>query len=759
MKSKLFYYGSFILLFVVFFGEVNAQQDNGFLTTDRLYETHEFQSERMAEIKWIPDGTAYTWLEESKEYSGAYDVMLYDMQTRERSVYIRAERLIPGTMDNPLKIEDYSWSPDKDKLLIFTNSERVWRYNTRGDYWVFDLETYELYQLGKNLPASSLMFAKFSPDGTRVGYVSGHNLYVEYLSSGKIKQLTHDGSENIINGTFDWAYEEEFSCRDGFRWSPGGKKIAYWKLNASKVKEYVIVNRSDSLYPYISKKIKYPKAGETLSACKVGVIPANGGQTVWMQTKGDPRNHYIPRMEWAANSEQVIIQYMNRLQNTNNVLLGDAETGKVEEIMREKDKAWLDPVDDLQWMPDGKHFTWVSQRTGWRHIYLVSRDGKEVNPITKGNFDVIDVLKIDTSGKFVYYIASPENAAQRYLFRVEMGGKAKPQRLSPVNEKGFHSYDIAPGAGYAIHRFSAFEKPHVTELIKLPSHEKMRVLVDNNKLRKKYNKLQKTPVEFYQVTIEDSVDVDGYIMKPPDFDPSKKYPVLVYVYNEPAGQTVQDRWGGSSYLWHLMLTQKGYIVMSMDTRGTPAPKGRAWRKYIYKYMYQINAHEHALAMKQVLNKFSFIDPERVAIWGWSGGGTSTLNALFRYPEIYKTGMAVASKPVPHLYDAIYEERYMSTPQRNPEGYSVSSSINYAGNLEGDLLIVHGSADDNVHYQGAERLINELIKHNKKFTMMTYPNRTHGIHEGENTSRHLRYLLLNYLTEHLKPGGKAPQDMK
>lgn len=741
-----------IVLVSISCNQIIAQSNEGLLNNDRLFENHEFYGDYFGSINWMPDGKYYIKQERSEEYKGATNLVKYKLSDGSSSIYLSAEKFIPEGSSKPLSVEEYSWSTDNKMLLIYTNSKRVWRYNTKGDYWILNLENNKLQQLGKGLAASSLMFAKFSPDNTKIAYVSKHNLYVEDISSGKINQLTKDGSDDIINGTFDWVYEEEFSCRDGFRWSPDSKSIAYWKLDATGVKDFYMINNTDSLYSYIIP-VEYPKAGETLSDCKIGVIPAEGGETKWVNLEGDPRNNYIPRMEWAASSEQLIIQYLNRLQNTNHLLMVDIAKGNATEILTEKDEAWLDPVDDLKWMPDGKYFTWISEKTGWKHIYLISRDGKDIKPITKGEFDVISIVKIDEKNQYVYFMASPDNATQRYLFRTKMDGNAKLEKLSPNEITGTHSYDLSPDAKYAIHRFSNIETPTVTDIVQLPKHKQIRILVENKKLSKKYAQLLKKPVEFFKVSIDNDVEIDGYMIKPHDFDKHKKYPVLFYVYGEPAGQTVLDRWSSVGYLWHLMLAQKGYIVISMDTRGTPAPKGREWRKSCYKKMGTLNSSEQAEAAKAVFKKYNFIDAERVAIWGWSGGGSSTLNAMFRYPELYKVGMSVAPVADIHLYDAIYQERYMSTPQLNADGYIESSPVTYAKNLKGKLLVVHGTADDNVHYQGTERLINELIKHNKQFTMFAYPNRAHGIYEGENTSRHLRILLTNYLMENLEAGGK------
>jgi len=731
---------------------VFAQVDEGLLTVDRIFNSPEFRSQRSGSTEWLPDGNGYTALEPSTTVKNSEDIVKVDPKTGAKIILVSAENLTPQDSKEPLSIESYSWSPNASKLIIFTNGKKVWRYNTKGDYWVFDLVSKSLYQLGKTLPASSLMFAKVSPDGTKAAYVSKHNIYVENLSNHEIKPLTTNGSETLINGTFDWVYEEEFECRDGFRWSPDSKHIAYWQLDASGIRDFYMINNTDSLYSYIIP-VQYPKAGQTLSACKVGVISADGGETVWMKLQGDPRNNYVPRMEWAASSEEIIMQYMNRDQNTNQVILGNVTTGNLTNILTETDAAWLDVVDDLKWLNNGKSFTWISERSGWKQMYNVSRDGKTIKPITNGNFDIIEIKLIDDKKGYIYYIASPDNATQRYLWRTKIDGKGKPEKLTPVQYNGTNTYEISPNAAWAIHTYSGFNTPTEIYLISLPDHKIAKQVVDNAKLKANYAKLKKLPTEQIKVTIDGNVDIDGYMIKPYNFDPTKKYPVLFYVYSEPFSSTVNDRWGGSNYLWHLMLAQKGYIVMSFDNRGTPAPKGREWRKSLYLKIGVMNSSDQAKVATEVGKKFNFVDTSRYGVWGWSGGGSATLNAMFRYPDIYKTGIAVAPVADIHLYDAIYQERFSSTPQLHPEVYIQGSPITFAQNLKGNLLIAHGTGDDNVHYQGTEKLFNKLIENNKHFTMLVYPNRSHSIREGKGTTIHLYNELTRYLLQNLEPGGK------
>ncbi len=726
-------------------------EDKSLLTIDRIFNSREFSGEFTGRSVWMGDN--YTTLEKSTDIKGGMDIVRYDPASGNKEILVEAKNLIPAGEKEPLKIADYDWSSDGKKLLIYTNTARVWRRNTKGDYWVVDLNSWKMLKLGgKEAKPSTLMFAKFSPDSKKVAYVRENNVYNQDIATGKITQLTFDGTDKIINGTFDWVYEEELDDRDGFRWSPDSKSIAYWHLDSRPVPIFYLINNTDSLYPFL-KPIPYPKVGQKNSICKVGVVNAKGGKTTWMKVPGDPQNHYIARMDWADNSKELVIQQLNRPENTDLLMMCNAKSGDVKTVLTEKDSAWVDVMDDFKWLNNGKEFTWVSERDGWRHIYIVSRDGKDMRLVTPDAFDVISIEKIDDNGGYIYFIASPDNAGQRYLYRVNLNGTPKEERLTPESLAGTNSYNISDNAKYAFHTYSSFETPNITDLISLPDHKTIRVMVDNSELKEKVEALKKTPVEFFNVTTSDGVKIDGWMMKPYNFDPAKKYPVLFYVYSEPAGQTVIDRWGGSGYLWHLMLTQKGYIVASVDNRGTPAPRGRAWRKAIYEKIGIINSHDQSEAAKSIFKKYDFIDTSRVGVWGWSGGGSETLNLMFRYPDIYKTGMSVAPVSTEWLYDDIYQERYMNLWDVNKENYIEGSPITYAKDLEGNLLICHGTGDDNVHYQGTERLFNELIKQNKMFSMMVYPNRSHGIYEGENTSRHLREVLTNYLESHLPAGGR------
>lgn len=721
--------------------------DPSLLTVERVFDSNEFKTEEHGQFRWLDDSSAYTALEDSVETKDGKDIVRYDPSTGAREIVVPAQKLAPEGQPSPLTTSDYSWSRDRRKLLIFTNTKRVWRTNSRGDYWVLDLDDGTLRQLGGDADPSTLMFAKFSPDGRHVAYLRDRNIYVQDVKTLRIKQLTRDGSDTIVNGTGDWVYEEEFDLRDGFQWSPDSKFIAYWQFDTAGVPAFRLINNTGSLYPNITT-IPYPKVGQENSACRVGVVKASGGRTRWIRVSDDPRNHYIPRMAWTPDSKSVILQQLNRLQNTDEVIVADVRTGAGRTVLCEEDDAWVEVCDSLTWLDDGRSFTWLSERDGWQHLYLISHSDGQARLLTPGQSDVMRLERIDEKCGWAYYTASPDYPTQQYLYRVPLDGSGRAERITPQDQQGTHAYDISPDCKWALHTYSSFGVPPVVELVSLPDHRTVRVLADNSELRDKLATLKKSPTEFFRVDIGDGVLLDAWCIKPPDFDSGKRYPLLFHVYGEPAGQTVLDRWGGENYLWHLMLAQRGCIVMSVDNRGTPAPRGRQWRKCIYRQIGILASADQAAAARAIIAQRPSIDPNRVGVWGWSGGGSMTLNAIFRYPSLYRTAVAIAFISDQRFYDTIYQERYMGLPDDNAEGYKNGSPVTFAHQLEGNLLLIHGTGDDNCHYQNCEALIDELIRHKKPFRMMAYPNRTHSIREGENTRLHLYKLMTSYLGENL-----------
>ena len=743
-----------LALALVFSGVVGRAQPAGpasalYDQIDRIFQQREYDAPRFGPARWLPGGSAYAIVEPAAAPSKGREIVRYDAATGARSILVAASLLTPKGADAPLDVSDYAWSADGARLLVFTNTRKVWRDNTRGDYWVLTLQGGGLRKLGGEAPEASLMFAKFSPDGTRVAYVRGNNLYVERLEDGRITQLTRDGSETTINGTSDWVYEEELGVRDAFRWSPDGRNIAYWQFDTTGVGIFSLINTTDTLYPAITR-IPYPKAGTTNSAVRIGVVGEGGGETRWLKTPGDPRNSYLARMDW-VDSATVAIEQLNRQQNRNDFLMGDAASGETRRVFRDESKTWVDLVDDVEWIDGGKAFLWLSERDGWRHAYRVPRDGGDPALLTRFDADVISVAGIDEAAGWLYFIGSPKNAAQQYLYRSKLDGSGVPERVTPESQPGSHSYNVAPGGRVAFHTYSRYDQPPAQEVVALPAHQSLRPLTDVSALTAKVKPLVAPPVEFFSVDIGSGVSLDGWMLKPRSFDPSKRYPVIVHVYGEPAGQTVTDRWGGGRMLFHRALAEAGYLVVSFDNRGTPAPKGAAWRKIVYGTVGDLSSKDQAAAVRALAAKRAYVDLSRVGVWGWSGGGSNTLNAMFRFPEVFRVGVSVAPVPDQRLYDTIYQERYMGVPQENVEGYRIGSPINFAEGLKGNLLIVHGSGDDNVHYQGTERLINRLIELGKPFDTMVYPNRTHSISEGPGTTPHVYKLIARYFLDHLPPG--------
>lgn len=698
------------------------------------------------DFNWAKDGNGYYEVEDNT-------ITEYALPSFQKNVLVSSKQLTPKGPGEALTIRSFAFSADKKKVLIYTNSKKVWRRDTRGDYWVLNLSSNSLKQLGKGKPPSSLMFAKLSPDGTKAAYVSEHNLYVEDLATNIITPLTKDGTARLINGTFDWAYEEEFDCRDGFRWSGDSKKIAFWQIDATKIKNFLLINNTDSLYSFIVP-VEYPKVGQSPSPAKVGVVDIATAETKWINLPGDPQQHYIPRMEWAANNTQLIAEQMNRKQNEAKIFLCNTSTGEANAIYTERDSAWIDSKgawsDEIigwEWINGGKDFLWVSEKDGWRHIYSIDRTGKETK-ITKGNYDIISLEAIDEKNGVIYFMASPDNATQKYLYKIAIDLSKELELVSPVAQKGTHEYDISPNGLFASHYFSNIKNETLSELVNLPAHKSLVAGELKSPKEKKSGE-----AELFQVTTDDHITMDAWMIKPANFDSTKKYPVLFYVYTEPAGTTVKDEANSAgTRLYAGDIAADGYVQISIDSRGTPAPKGAAWRKAIYRKIGVINIHDQAMAAKKIL-QWHFVDTSRIAVWGWSGGGSTTLNLLFQYPEIYKTGIAIAPVANQLLYDNIYQERYMGLPQENKQDFINGSPVTYAKNLRGNLLVIHGTGDDNVHYQGTEMLINELVKNKKQFQMMSYPNRTHSISEGEGTSEHLSNLFTAYLRQHCPGGGR------
>lgn len=711
-----------------------------------LFGTLSSFAQLRGKLQFTEDGNGYYSIEKGI-------VTQIDIATGKSSPFI-SEAQLTKPDGKKLKVASFSLSKDKSKLLIFTNTAKVWRYNTRGDYWVFDQSTSKLQQVGKNRPAQSLMYAKLSPDGKKVAYVSEHNIFSEDLATGDATQLTVDGTRKLINGTFDWVYEEEFGCRDGFRWSPDGSQIAYWQVDANQIRDYFMLNTTDSNYSRVVP-VEYPKVGEAPSPVKIGVVAVNGGATRWMMIEGDPQQHYIPRMEW-ADANTLIIQQLDRKQQDSKLIYSNATDGTSTVFYTEHDNAWVevrsywndDDPSGWDWVGKNRDFIWVSEKDGWRHIYRVSKDGKKETLLTNGKYDIGSIKCIDEASNYIYFSASPNNATQLYLYKVKMDGKSNFELVTPTSLQGTHEYSISPNGKWARHGFSNYKTEEVKEWISLPAHTPVDPAKSIAALAKPD---ENSTVQYTKVTLDDGTVLDAWINYPANFDKSKKYPVVFYVYGEPATQTVGDSYGNhQNYLYNGDMSGDGYFQIGIDNRGTPALRGAAWRKAIYRKIGDINIRDMAMGAKKILES-PWFDKERVAVWGWSGGGSSTLNLMFRYSDIFQTGIAIAAVGNQLFYDNIYQERYMGLPQENREDFVKGSPITYAKGLKGNLLYIHGTGDDNVHYSNAEVLLNELIKYNKQFQFMAYPNRSHGLSEGQGTGLHLVTLYTTYLKAHCAPG--------
>lgn len=698
------------------------------------------------QINWTPDGLAYLKFKDG-------NIVRIDPKSEAESIVVQREKITPAGME-AIRPQSFALSNDGKKLLLFTNTVKVWRDRTRGDYWLLDIPSGKLHQVGKDRPAKSLMFAKLSPDGRQVGYVSEHNIYVEDVSTGIAKKLTNDGTKKMINGTFDWVYEEELKCQDGFRWSPDGLKIAFWHLDANKVRDYYMINTTDSPYSRIIP-IEYPKAGEPPSPAKIGVVTVSGGGIKWMNIEGDPSENYLPRMDWVSSNE-LLVQQLDRKQQESRLIYCNVNDGASRTFWAESDPSWID-VSDAQtpwtFVNKGQDFLWVSEKDGWRHIYKISRDGKNITLLTKGDYDIGEIAGIDEQNNVVYFSASPKNATQLYLYRINYNTRATKDDAELVSDgklAGTHNYVISPSGKLAYHRFGCHNIPPVTEWVSLPDN---RPVNKSKSIAVNIRKDNRVQVEYIQIKTEDNILLDAWINKPDNFDPAKKYPVVMYVYGEPARAVTNDEYGAqNNFLYDGDMRADGYVQVGIDNRGTPALKGAGWRRAIYRKIGDVNIRDMANGFKKIL-ELPYIDKERTAVWGWSGGGASTLNLMFMYPELFKTGIAISAITNLLNYDNIYQERYMGLPQENRDDYLRNSPVSRVQGLKGNLLYIHGTGDDNVHYDNAEQLINALVANGKQFSFMPYPNRTHSISEGKGTREHLQTLYSNYLRAHCPPGGR------
>ncbi|MFQ5536576.1 MAG: S9 family peptidase [Gemmatimonadota bacterium] len=717
---------------------VSPAQGQEMLTVERIFDSSELFPDRLPQLRWTPDGRRFTYV--ARNPAGGTDLVAQDIRTGEQTRLVDGSRLIPGGERKPIAIEGYEWFPDQSALLIYTRSQRVWRRNTKGVYFVYYFADGSLQPVSTRFGYQ--MFAKVSPDGTRVGFVRDNNLFVTELATGEERQLTHDGSDMIINGTFDWVYEEELGLRDGWRWSPDGKRIAFWQLDQTPIKTFYMI---DDLELYSRPiPLPYPKAGDPNSFARIGVLDYESGDITWVDT-GDNPDVYLARMEWAASSDELVIQRMNRHQNRIDVLMADAGTGATRVLFTEAGDTWVDVDEDMRWVNDGAQFLWTSERNGYEQLFLYNRDGSVERALSPADWDVGGPQGVDENG-YVYFDGAGEGPLERHVYRVKLDG-GKVERLT--RKPGMHSVDMSPGAHYFLDIHSRAGTPPVITL-RDGEGKVLRTLVDNARLRGKLAALELQAPEFFTFETSDGVKLNGWMIRPPDFDPARKYPVVMYVYGGPGSQTVTDSWGGTRYLWHQLLAQRGFIVASVDNRGT-GWRGNAFKTITYLDLGNWESRDQIEAARY-LGSLPYVDAGRVAIWGWSYGGYMTLMSLMRGGDVFATGISVAPVTSWRFYDTIYTERYMRTPRENPEGYARSAPISPANvkGLTADLLLAHGTGDDNVHFQNSVNLIHELQEQRKQFRLMIYPNKTHSI-AGRNTRVHLYTMMTDFLMDRL--GGR------
>jgi dipeptidyl-peptidase-4 len=707
-----------------------------------IFDQGEFNAKSF-QATWLRDGSSYLVLE-AVPGANVSALVRYDAASGKRTVLASPSQLVPSGATEPLAIQSYELSSDGGRLLLQTG-----RGGRRADYWVLERKSGKLRQLVDGVRESAdWIIARASSaalEGQRFIYSDQENLYVYDLRRDQVIALTKDGVVgSVSNG--------------GAVWSPDGKRIAYVQSDASSCGLRSVLIPSDPTYPEV-RQVRFARVGGPIPTLRVGVVDAEGGKTSWLSIPAPAEGFYFGQVSWAGNSHELLVEKLSRFRDEREFLIVDVRTRAVTRIYHESDPAWVVSSREdnigLEWISGGRAFLVLSEKDGWRHAYIISREGEEQALLTPGASDIIKRSVVDEAGGWFYCLASPDNATQQYLYRVRLDGTGEPERVTPADQPGTHDYDISPDAKWAFHTYSTFDIPPVTELVQLPEHRAVRVLEDNSELREKMAPLIHRPAEFLQLDIGDGVELDAWMIKPRDFDPSRKYPVFVYVYTEPDHQTVLDglppKYSFLHHSFHYVIADLGYLVVSIDTRGTPAPKGAAWRRAVFGSLGPLSTEEHAAGLQELGRIRPYVDLSRVGIWGHSGGGSNTLNSMFRKPDVYHVGIAVAPKPQPHLYNAWFQEIYMNTPEVNPEGYRLSAPINFAEGLKGDLLIIHGTGEGNTHLEITEGLVDRLIELGKSFDYTTYPYRGHNFVEGKGTRLHLRMLMVRYLLTHLPPG--------
>jgi dipeptidyl-peptidase-4 len=694
-----------------------------------------FSPEGIRDVNWMQDGQYYTTLERTEN---DIQIRKYDILTGDYEVIVASSDLVIEGRDRPVIIQGYQFSADENKILIKTDVERIWRRSTRENYFIYNIQIEEIQKLTES--KQKQQYAKLSPSGNKAAFVQGNDLYLVNLETGEEQAITTDGKFNhIINGATDWVYEEEFGFAKAWFWSPNGEKIAFYQFNETRVKEFFMTEWG-KLYPGLTR-FKYPKAGEQNSIVKIAVYDLESGGTTWMDV-GSENDQYIPRINWTKGSNTLAIRRMNRLQNKQDLMLANVNTGETEIIKTETSDAWIDVNDDLKFLENGKQFIYTSEESGYNHIYLYNMNGELVRQITQGNWEVTNYLGYNENSEKIYYISTEDSPLQRHLYSISKDGTGKQKMTDGT---GWNGINMSRDYKYYIETFSNATTPPQYTLHK-GNGDEVRELEDNASLADTLAAYKMPTKEYIDVELPQAT-LNGYILKPQNFDPDSKYPVLFYVYGGPGSQTVTKEFSsGQRAMWHRYLASKGYIIISVDNRGTGA-RGRQFEKQVYKKLGQYEVQDQIDAAKHLLDQHDYLDKKRVGIWGWSYGGYMSSLVLAQGGDIFNTAIAVAPVTNWRFYDTIYTERFMQTPKMNPEGYRKGSPLTYAGQIDGNYLLVHGTGDDNVHFQNSVELVNKLVAEGVQFETMYYPDRSHGIYGG-NTRNHLYKMMTNFILENL-----------
>ena len=714
----------FILYLFVHFIGISQE-----ITVEKIWKNYEFYPKSVEGFKSMNDGEHFT--------RPTADLSIYKYKILDPTD--QGELIMDGRLmtynGNQITYDDYEFNSDETKILLLTNMESIYRRSFQAYYFLFDLKTKKLQPLDQvNQPQT---LAEYSPDGKLVSYIHGNDLFVKNLETGKVSKLTKDGKRNkIINGTTDWVYEEEFSITKAYGWSPDSKMIAFLRFDERDVKEFSM-EMYEELYPD-SYKYKYPKAGENNSKVTAHVVNVKTGKISNLPLIS---YEYIPRLNWSSTSNQLILQTMNRHQSELNYHLYDFSSSKptYKLIYQEKSKTYIDVDDNLLILKDGKTILRTSEMDGFKHIYKLGFDGSNVQ-ITKGNWDVIDFLGIDENTATIYYSSAENSAIQKSTYSIRLDGTNKTELTS---ERGYNEADFLTGMKYFIRNYSNGNQPTVYSLCKNDG-TKIRDLETNEELKTKLKNYQLSKKEFLTIDAN-GLKLNAWIIKPTNFDPTKKYPVYMTVYGGPGHNEVLDSWDGTDFMYHQLLAQKGYIVFSVDPRGTMY-RGEAFKKSTYLQLGKLEIEDVINTAKE-LQKLSYVDPSRIGIMGWSYGGFMSSLAITKGADVFKMAIAVAPVTNWRYYDNIYTERFMRTPKENEDGYDRNSPINYVDKIKGKYLLIHGSADDNVHYQNTMEMISAMVKANKQFDLFIYPNKNHGIYGG-NTRNHLFQMMLDYTLKNL-----------